>query len=788
MDKDKKYCHKITINTQKSNEKPFLIFEPEQTLTSQSLVKILGIGSIDTNFLDKMMNNYSDKLNRYFKKVTEISTILHEDNVYYNFDPYGNFLLSNRSDMNEIKDIMNKIKNNTVNNTVNNTEKDFSEDINPYGLSKVVFTGGGTKGLIYIGALIGLFATGQIFYLNHFSGTSAGALTAMILGCITPSVDEYNVIKNMTLKDISRDQIIISKYQKAIRFVIEKFCDRDIDTFYNPPICTFFGIWDIIDKIIKDNGLYDPKKSGFMIWYALICKTVCCIMENGLDSYIIIKKKDGMLVEINNTENYWTEYDSDNFEGWELVKFFTFKDYYDRTAKTLVLTGTKTSKIETVYYTHTNTLYKDLSVCLASMASMSIPWIFKAPIIDGSYNLDGGIYDNYPLTHCDKKIKDRITHYNNQIFGYLIDDKNSIIDVYEIIRELWLVYNGFIEIMKISYIYESANFVQISELFFEIRSDIYKLLYFTDIDFEHFVDFEHLHAQFNMNQNVNILSNDFKFGLMGLDMSRIRELMYILSPKYKLIKIGKKTKFTEMIELSIEQGKTFNILMKFINHDIELLNGIENKDNLLMEYEHILNHIIEHIMMYYELKGIFVKNNDLDCPSLNLSKYMKNLYTKISLFEKMTINATDEVKKKKNYINTYIQIAYQTIIKILTKDSEKIESLDNRKSSYQKVIDYFFHTDMTGIFYKYMCIANDKICNDTFNDMRTIKLNTFETSTLHFNMEDDLKARLLYEGYSKTIKFFASIIHIMEISGKSRSTDEYLESYELRFKKLLMKL
>ena len=68
-----------------------------------------------------------------------------------------------------------------------------------------------------------------------------------------------------------------------------------------------------------------------------------------------------------------------------------------------------------------------------AIASMSIPGVFKAPIINGSYHLDGGIYDNFSITHCDKKTKDKITHYNNKIFGYLIDDQNSIIDAYEII-------------------------------------------------------------------------------------------------------------------------------------------------------------------------------------------------------------------------------------------------------------------------------------------------------------------------------------------------------------------
>jgi hypothetical protein len=126
---------------------------------------------------------------------------------------------------------------------------------------------------------------------------------------------------------------------------------------------------------------------------------------------------------------------------------------------------------------------------------------------------------------------------------------------------------------------------------------------------------------------------------------------------------------------------------------------------------------------------------------------------------------------------------------ILSKSSEYTnidnpsESLIEEKSSYQKAIDFFFHTDLTGILYKYVCIASDRICNDSFNRMRTIKINTFESHLLDFNMDDDMKARLIYEGYSKTIKYFTNLLHIMELTGRNRSDDEYLESYEIRYKK-----
>jgi hypothetical protein len=173
---------------------------------------------------------------------------------------------------------------------------------------------------------------------------------------------------------------------------------------------------------------------------------------------------------------------------------------------------------------------------------------------------------------------------------------------------------------------------------------------------------------------------------------------------------------------------------------------------------------------------------------------MNNLNTKINDIDKLINTAVKYLSKHKktdiiNKNTSSIQLVLTTISKIFTRSSNNEVDIDNkhntRKSTYRKAIDYFFNTDMTGIIYKYTCIANDRICNDSINRMRTIKLNTFETQTLHFNMDDELISRLIYEGYSKTIKYFTNILHIMEITGRTRPiNNEYLDSYELRYKKL----
>ncbi|VBB18921.1 hypothetical protein YASMINEVIRUS_1453 [Yasminevirus sp. GU-2018] len=951
--------YKIVTSNDKNSKKVFLIYDPDNlVLNSKSLIKLLMIKTLPHEMLNRLINNTSQSIKKYTEKVSLVSGVLYEDRIFFNFDPYCNFLLGNGTKGKDIRDIITKtttyhqkqisgsgtssgsssgsgtgsIVSTNSTKSIPQKEIDFSRIVNPYGYEKVVFTGGGTKGIIYVGAFLGLLATGQIFYLNHFAGTSVGALTSMIAGCITPPGEDYDLLRGLTLREIAtRGCPIVERYQEALSFAMERFCKRNIETFYAPPSYTFYGIWTAIDTVIKNNGLYDPQKSGFQIWYALICKKICQIMKNGLDKLIIIKKKDGTFVEFpdvefprnlmkemhesaSNSSNTGTEgspskspssspgtttqtlkddnkpetkgeikveaktetkpdtkpdtseksdkqkdplkvqedeyqrvkqefeklyreycggidIDTDQFVGWELVKFFTYNEYHELTKKTIVMTGTQTKRLGTVYYTHTDREYKDLSVMTGAMASMSIPLVFRAPIINDSYNLDGGIFDNYPLTHCDKKVKDKITQYNNKIFGYLIDDKNTVIDAYEIIRELWLVYDGFIEFANIGYLKDAPNYSEITEMFFEIRSEVYKLLYFTDVELETFlnrdkerekvsgfniVDLEEIFAKMKERSDTKnqkdqkdataSFNPDLDFSQLKLPIEGIafvEKNLRTLDSHYRdfesIFKIGRKTDLADVTELSIRHGEAYNAIVDIVLNDIMVLESMDQSDELVSRYLSILSHLMGHILGYYELKGNFIKSDDLETPGKHFSEIMKALYKKMTTFETTTDLAVTTVNKQrekakqqpiKNYIKNSIQIATTMIVKILTRgsgsniDTSDLE-LNKEQSSYTKAVNYLFHTDMLGILYKYICIANDRICNDSFNRMRTIKLNTFETATLHFDMDEELKGRLIYEGFSKTIKHFTSLLHIMEITERQRPSDEYLDSVEQRYKYII---
>jgi hypothetical protein len=732
--------------------------------------------------------------------VEKIGILLYEDEHNYQINPHLNFLINNHDTPEDFKNIKEKFRNST--NTHNISTNNFIDMINPYGLERVVFTGGGTKGTIYMGTFIGLLSVGQIFYLDTYVGTSIGALSAMIFGCVVPDKSTFLCIKKNTLREILvENKSLILKYKKCVSLIIEKFYNRGIDTFYNEPEYSIYGLYSAFDKIMNNNGLFDFDSSGFKIWYAMLCKKICVIMENGLDNFIKIKKADGEYIQfddiiseqIDDSEHEFRDdiyFSQENFDGWILESFFTFEQYNRFTGKTIIMTGTKTDPIETVYYTHTNDCYKDLDVIIGATASMSIPWIFKAPIIKKSYHLDGGIYNNYPLTSFDIECNSSKTHYHNKTFGFWIDDKNTFIDTYEILKELWLVYNNFINIQKMEMLNGSHNFVLISEIFFEIRNEIFKMIYIPDIEIRNFLT--NGVKGFCMDDFINIIrdlkvysqnSNSINYELINYDENEIQEIFTgLLNMINTNFKKGMKTNWSHILHLTRKQKKTLHHFIENIKIDLEKTEKTIIKIGIIEEYGIMLNNLMKYIFSYFELKI----TNDLSKKTHKRPCYffLKKIQVLYSKFDKIK-NELDKTKINNcDSLLIHIDIGKTLCQKILLRsssndlDTTKINQ-DN-KSSYQKAIDYFFHADITGILYNYMCISNNKICGDSFNKMRTINLNTFETSVLHFGMKDNLKCRLIFEGYSKTIKYFSSILKSMEITERYKR-EEFLETLETRY-------
>lgn len=752
---------KIIINKNKTN--PFILSEGNE-LNSQSLFNLIDLHKLKDTELNLSDNN----LKSLRQHLLNTSFILKENIIFFKFDIFNNFLLSNNSTKKDIQYILNKIKKNQIEKI-----RDYSLKVNPYKIERVVFSGGGSKGMIYLGVMLGLYSSGSIFYLNHFSGTSIGALTATLLSLITPSIEIYDTIKTKPLKDISSDKILSDRYMKCINFIIERFISRPIDTFYKSPKFTISSVYETVKKILYQNYLYDFENSGFGIWYALMCKYICKVMNNNLDNLILIKDKENKFIHFEEIENI--NFDS-NFEGWKIERFFTFEEYNKITGKSIVLTGTKWDPIETVYYSKED--YPDTSIIKACNASSCLPGVFKPVIINDTNNLDGGFFDNYPLTNGDKKINNRVVEYNNKTVGFLIDDQNSIIEPYEIIRELWILYNGFINNTAIIYLIESDKYTHICEIFFEIRLILFKLLYAPNTELKQLL--EHMN-EYSKNDLTKIESK--------LKISELIEIIKNLNNED--IMIGKKTDLDDIFNIIFIHGYYYNIIKNIVESELEKINELQNKieDPLIEKYKEILLKL-KYILSYYELKGIFYKHKNIENMSENFIELIIELKKFISLLNDLSEEETLKLNKKnktntKNYIKNMIDISNTTLQKILTKITKNNKNISDKKKEtyYNRIINTIYNSNISDIIYKYICVVNDKICTDTMNTMRTVKLNTFETNTLHFEIDLGLISRLIYDGYSKTIKHFVSIIYLMEITGLDKTNDDYLESYEIKYKK-----
>jgi predicted acylesterase/phospholipase RssA len=747
--KEDKFYIKININKIKTI--PFILNENIE-LNSQTLYNSINLYNLQNNELSSILTeNNLKKIRQY---LLNSSYILNENIIFYEFDLCNNFLLSKNSNKNDIKYILNKIKINKINKL--DKIKDYSLIPNPYKIEKVIFSGGGSKGMIYLGVILGLYSSGSIFYLNYFSGTSIGALTATLLAFITPTFDKYNNIKNKSINEIITDKLLIDKYKKCINFIIERFISRPIDTFYTTPNLTISSIYKTVKKILYQNYLYDFENSGFGVWYALMCKYICKTMENDLDELIVIKNNLNQIINIDNITF------EEDFEKWTIEKFITFEEYNKITGKSLVLTGTKWNPIETVYYSKED--YPNTQIIKACNASSCLPGVFKPVIINDTHNLDGGLFDNYPLTYVDKKNNNTVIEYDNRTIGFLIDDQNSIIEPYEIIRELWLLYNGFINNISMVYLIESENYNEINEIFFEIRLILFNLLYCPITE---------------LNEIINILENLENLKTIENIQNLIENIKNLNIDNENNIKIGKKTDLDDIFNIILKHGYYYNIIINII-------------DNISTQLDNNILIKIKYLLSFYEIKGIFFLDKNIENMSVNFIDLIMELKTFILKLEYLSDNETIKLNKinktsNKNYIQNVIDISKTTLQKILTRITKKNKNInDNKKESYYKrIISKLYESNISDIIYKYICVANDRICTDMMNNMRTVKLNTFETNTLHFKIDNELISRLIYEGYSKTIKHYVSMLYLMEITNLDKSNDMYLESYEVKYKKLL---
>lgn len=139
-------------------------------------------------------------------------------------------------------------------------------------IDTLIFSGGGVKGIGFIGCLKALCNYNHIFQINkinHYIGTSAGSIIATMLA-IGYNINEIEeIIINIDFNqiiNINSDNIlqIINKYgivdgdkfEKTIRIIIEKISNKDL---------TFLELYQIYHKKLTINSvsIYDKKNEYF---------------------------------------------------------------------------------------------------------------------------------------------------------------------------------------------------------------------------------------------------------------------------------------------------------------------------------------------------------------------------------------------------------------------------------------------------------------------------------------------------------------------------------------------
>ena len=258
------------------------------------------------------------------------------------------------------------------------------------------FTGGGAKGLVYAGVLKALESRKILANLNNLGGSSAGAITACLVGTLAG-----------LQSDIIRHQRLNGLLEIITETNFEMFYDSDgtigrllpkLEDVYNP-----FGLESKIDAIVV---------SPLGIPLGAATETLKSVYNAFRGLFVIAKDAKALIktggVFTGETFLWWMRNTLNEFLGLpsydESLRKVTFADYWEMTGVSLTITATQINGTKTVYFGPDST--PNVEVALAVRASMSLPGIFASVEIitedDGSNQyVDGGTYDNYPLSSFD---------------------------------------------------------------------------------------------------------------------------------------------------------------------------------------------------------------------------------------------------------------------------------------------------------------------------------------------------------------------------------------------------
>lgn len=284
-------------------------------------------------------------------------------------------------------------------------------------ISGVAFCGGGAKGVAYCGVVDVLHAMGILDSITKMSGSSAGAITATLLACIskiaTVELREQaylELINDMKTTNF-QEFLDVSYSAKAAKGLKPNFTLNPVQAKSTlgkvgsallVPIHTVFQVAKLplaapvalaaVTGAVWHNGLAEG--NAFLIWLEMMLRRYLSVLGG--------KKPDGHDID-------------DDYVP-------TFRDFHAITGVNLVVTATCLETGRTVYFGSGTT--PDVFVSHAVRASMAFPGLFQPMTIDKLTYIDGGCYDNYPIRAFDVFHHDHsLVAYNCQMIGFIIREK-----------------------------------------------------------------------------------------------------------------------------------------------------------------------------------------------------------------------------------------------------------------------------------------------------------------------------------------------------------------------------
>ena len=241
----------------------------------------------------------------------------------------------------------------------------------------LVFSGGGPRGIAYVGVLRYMQERHKLKNVKRFIGTSAGSIMCTFMS-VGAYYDQNREVQSKTFYELINELMLESDF---IDFIDNPILKKVLGNIKSKSVkLDFSEIFNSFDLITNK--------------YAL-CKGT-----------VILEFFKNSLKKIGFDEN------------------ITLKELHNKTGNHLILVACSLSYRKTAYLDYKTA--PDLSVAEAMRASMAVPFIFEPVKYNDDYFIDGGAVNNYPINYFDYS-----EEYNSEepisSLGFILSSKNKIL-------------------------------------------------------------------------------------------------------------------------------------------------------------------------------------------------------------------------------------------------------------------------------------------------------------------------------------------------------------------------